>query len=192
MEFLIRKTDDELQIVYGEVYAPGIPDSQGDFMTEITVRKMAHSFLANLYGRNIDKEHNNIETGSVVVESFIARSGDPDFLAEAWVIGLHVPDIELWAEIKKGDLNGFSFQAEVKTRKAVITVELPEILEGVTSKSEGHDHKFIIDYDNDGVFLGGKTDVVDGHYHGIIRGTITEKSNDHIHRYSLSEFFTNG
>jgi Putative phage serine protease XkdF len=29
----IKKADEELQVVWGEVYAPGIPDSQDDFMT---------------------------------------------------------------------------------------------------------------------------------------------------------------
>ena len=41
----IRKTDDELQIVYGEVYAPNVPDVHGEFMTPVEVRKMAHRFL---------------------------------------------------------------------------------------------------------------------------------------------------
>ena len=29
----IKKYDDEQQLVYGEVYAPSIPDSQGDYMS---------------------------------------------------------------------------------------------------------------------------------------------------------------
>jgi hypothetical protein len=41
----IKKQDDALQVVWGEVYAPGFPDSQGDFMTAETVREMAWRFM---------------------------------------------------------------------------------------------------------------------------------------------------
>jgi hypothetical protein len=34
----IRKADDDLQVVWGEAYAPGIPDSQDDFMTAGAIR----------------------------------------------------------------------------------------------------------------------------------------------------------
>ena len=40
----IRKVDHELQIVYGEVYAPEFPDSQGDYMSRETIREMAFEF----------------------------------------------------------------------------------------------------------------------------------------------------
>ena len=40
----ISKVDAELQIVYGEVYAPDFPDSQGDYMSRETIREMAFEF----------------------------------------------------------------------------------------------------------------------------------------------------
>ena len=48
----ISKLDHELQVVYGEVYAPGFPDSQGDFMTRETIREMAFEFMRKGYGAN--------------------------------------------------------------------------------------------------------------------------------------------
>ena len=42
-------------------------------------------------------------------------------------------------------------------------------------------------YDEDGKFLGGKTDVVEGHFHIIKRGTVTEDSLGHKHRFSHVE-----
>ena len=106
-ECAIKKADDELQIVYAEVYAPNIPDSQGEFMQPTTIRKMAHSFLAKGFVNQIDTNHDNVTNGSYVVESFIARKNDPDFIEDSWVVGVHVPDSDLWAKIKKGELNGF-------------------------------------------------------------------------------------
>ena len=41
----IKKTDDEQQLVYGEVYAPGFPDSQGDFMSAENIQRMAFEQL---------------------------------------------------------------------------------------------------------------------------------------------------
>jgi hypothetical protein len=36
-----KKADDELQVVYVEIYSPGVPDSQNDFMTKDEIRWMA-------------------------------------------------------------------------------------------------------------------------------------------------------
>ncbi len=72
----IRKFDEDLQIVYGEVYAPsGVPDSQGDVMSAEAIRKMAHKFLADMRVDQIDINHDHSMTGANVVESFIARRG---------------------------------------------------------------------------------------------------------------------
>lgn len=74
------KLDDELRIVYGEVYAPDVIDSQGDTMSAAEIRKMAHHFLAEGRVKQIDVQHNNQVCGAKVVESFIAREGDPTFI----------------------------------------------------------------------------------------------------------------
>jgi Putative phage serine protease XkdF len=41
----IKKAVEELQVVWGEVYAPGISDSQDDFMTAEAIRNMAWGFM---------------------------------------------------------------------------------------------------------------------------------------------------
>lgn len=52
-------------------------------------------------------------------------------------------------------------------------------------KSENHTHQFMVAYDKDGNFLGGRTSPgEDGHTHVIKRGTITEDSGGHHHRFS--------
>ena len=41
---LVVKSEEQ-QIVYGEVYAPNRPDAQGEYMTAVEIRKMAHEFI---------------------------------------------------------------------------------------------------------------------------------------------------
>ncbi len=142
MECLIRKTDDELQIVYGEVYAPNVPDVHGEFMTPVEVRKMAHLFMTKQILDQCDTNHDNALNGSIVVESFIAREDDSIYIPEAWVIGMHVPDDEMWQQIKSGEINGFSMEAFVHMREKVIEIEVPDVLGGVTVEADGHSHRW--------------------------------------------------
>jgi len=187
LELKIKKTDDELQVAYVEVYAPGFPDSQSDYMTATEVRKMAHKFLAEGKVRKVDTQHDEVENGSVVVESFIARSDDQVFIPESWVVGIHFPDKELWDGIKNNKYNGVSLQALVKSQGKEIEVEVPEVIMGETDDHDGHTHLYEVKFAEDGTFLGGLTNVVKGHYHTIKRGTITELGGDdtHGHRYSF-------
>lgn len=105
-----RKSDAKKQIVFGEVYVPDRPDTDGNFMTADTIEDMAHDFMANSRNANISTDHDGDTSKGCVVESFIARDGDPDFIAGSWVVGVHVPDAELWASIEAGDLTGFSIE----------------------------------------------------------------------------------
>lgn len=186
-ECLIRKTDDELQIVYGEVYAPNVPDAHGEFMTPVEVRKMAHEFMRKRILDRIDTNHDNEVNGSTVVESFIAREDDTIYLPESWVIGMHVPDAEMWAAIKSGEINGFSIEALVQMKQKVVEIEIPDVIEGRTAKTEDHDHRFEVRFDDEGNFIGGATSVENGHHHEIRRGTVTEAHDGHTHRYSFAE-----
>jgi hypothetical protein len=183
----VRKADDEKQIVYGEVYAPGVPDSQGDVMTAEEIEKTAYGFMEAMRLTKIDTNHDLQDNGSYVVESFIARKGDPTFIEGSWVIGLKVPDKKLWKMVKSGELNGFSFDGEGYGTEKKVTVDLPEKLNGVTQEAEDHVHTFVVKFDATGQFLGGETDTVDGHKHKIVKGTATEQAMGHRHRFSFVE-----
>ena len=128
----ISKIDVELQIVYGEVYAPGFPDSQGDYMTRETIREMAFEFMRKGNGANIDVQHSQEQSGAYVVESFIARDDDCVFIPGSWVIGVKVPDPELWAMIKSGELNGFSLDGKAMRVDSVLEIDMPDFLRGET------------------------------------------------------------
>jgi hypothetical protein len=184
----VIKTEQKKQIVWGEVYAPGVPDTDGEFMSAETIEKMAYEFMRNQRLTKVDKHHNNeIVEDTCVVESFVARKGDPDFIEGAWVVGVHVPDKDTWAEVEKQELNGFSLEAMVKKRKTTLTMEIPSVLSGKTDNADNHTHEFFVTYDDDGNFLGGKTSVSMGHSHSIKRGTVTEEYDGHAHRFSYVE-----
>lgn len=186
----IRKIDEELQIVYGEVHAPGVIDSQGDFMSEEAIRKMAHRFMINMNLRNVDAMHTRKAEEAAVVESFIVREGDPDFpMPGAWAVGIYVADPELWDQVKKGDYNGFSLDGKGMRETVEVEIEVPESVKGRTDVTDDHDHEFVVKFDENGDFVGGKT-VPDktGHVHKITRGTATNEADDgHSHRFSYVE-----
>ena len=184
----VKKLDDELQIVWGEVFAPGILDAQYDFMTAPQIREMAYRFVAKGNMTAIDKMHDQVEGAATIVESFIARDNDPDFIPGAWVLGVHVPDAATWAGVKKGEFNGFSLDGLGVRVPRLIELDLPDELSGETMDTAGHRHGFVVKFDDNGAFLGGQTlPASDGHVHRIMRGTATEMSRDHSHRFSFVE-----
>lgn len=184
----VKKVDAEQQLVFGEVYAPGIPDSQGDFMTAETIQKMAHDFLAQGRVNKIDVGHDESESGCLVVESFIAREDDTIFIPGSWVLGVKVAD-HLWPLVKSGELNGFSFGGRGFRRETTLEVDMPLKVSGMTMEADGHDHEFVVFYSEDGDFLGGHTAPggKNGHMHDIKRGTLTEEAEGHAHRFSFVE-----
>lgn len=181
---VIKKSDDELQIVWGELYVPGVLDSQNDFMSSDEVLKAAYRWMSKGDVRCIDIQHDRNRTDAYVVESFIARKGDPDFIEGAWVVGVHVPDPDIWAAVKAGKLNGFSMMGP-GLRGPQEDVSVPSYVEGLTKAEDGHVHNFSVEYGPNGEFIGGRTDEVDGHYHIIRRGTLTEKADGHVHQFDF-------
>ena len=109
-----KKSDAKKQIVYGEVYVPNVKDTDGNFMTAETIEKMAHDFMKNSRNTQIDKNHDGYKDKGYVVESFIARKGDPDFIEGAWVVGVHIPNTEIWQQVEKGTLTGFSIEGRAE------------------------------------------------------------------------------
>jgi hypothetical protein len=112
----IRKTDAKRGIVYAEVYAPLIPDTQNDFASAAEIEKAAHKFMASGRADHIDYEHDLKKTGSVAVESFIAGEGT-EFTSGAWVLGIK-PDAKNADRIAKGEVRGVSMYG-AGARKAV-------------------------------------------------------------------------
>lgn len=187
LEVSIKKADADMQVVFGEVFIPNVPDSQNEFMTKEAVRETAYRFMYNNRNHQVDTDHDNELNGSIVVESFIAREGDPDFIADSWVVGVYVPDSDLWEKILNQELNGFSFEALEIIEDAQIELNIGQVLKGDTQNAEGHTHEFYVSYNDKGEYIGGYTSLVNGHSHNIYKGTVTEPTYGHSHRYSYQE-----
>ena len=192
-ESIFKAFDDDEHLIYGEVYVPLRPDSDGDIMDADTIKKMAHDFLKAKKLDQVDVQHdNNLNEGASIVESFIARKGDPIFLEGAWVVGMHIPDNQTWAKIKKGEINGFSIEALVTKTPQELELEIPPVINGKTTKAEDdHDHEFFVTFDATGKFMGGRTAITKGHFHTIRAGTATDTEQGHNHRFSFIEGFQN-
>ena len=105
-----KKSDSNKHVVFGEVYKPDVRDTDGNFMTAETIEKMAYNFMKQGRNSQINENHTGYKDKGYVVESFIVRKGDPDFIEGSWVVGVHVPDVEIWKQVENGTLTGFSIE----------------------------------------------------------------------------------
>ncbi len=188
-ELVIKKSDAIHQVVFGEVYAPELPDKDGDWSSAEDIQEMAWDFLANARVTKIDTNHDLNDNGSVVVESFIARDSDPDFIPGSWVIGVKCDDAT-WEKVEKGELNGFSLWGMAVTKDEELLVEVPDTIWGETAPDpeDGHVHRFQVKYDDEGNFLGGMCEPSGAapHVHQIIRGTVCEPGGGSNHRHRFN------
>lgn len=189
---IIKKVDEDQRLVYAEVYAPNVPDSQNEFMRSEAIVKMAHSFMRNMRLKNVDSNHSLEANGSYVAESFLARESDPVFIPGSWVVAIKVLNDDEWADVKSDKYNGISlYGTAIGSEPVVLEFEVPDVITGATQKTGGHSHTFSISLDESGKISSGITDFVEGHSHRIVRGTLTEDSNGHAHKFSFLEKFIN-
>lgn len=188
---IVIKSEDE-RLVFGEVYIPLHVDTDHEAMTAEEIKKMAHSFLSFGNVNKIDTNHNYIENGCVIAESFIARKNDPDsFIEGSWVLGVYVLPDDLWEGIKKGDLNGFSFGGEAQCVSVNAIVKVARKMKGETENSFSnsviplHSHKVNLCFDDNGIIINGKTEEAMGHIHTISKSSATNQFLDHNHRLIL-------
>lgn len=188
----IRRTDDERREVLAEVYAPWVLDTYGEYMTPEDIRRMAHAFMELDLSTVIDTNHDNIPNGCVPRESFIARAGDPDFTEGSWVLRVYIPDDTIWDQVKRGDLNGFSFEALVQPVMTIVRATVLRDHVGATRSDDvgaDHEHKFFVQVNAAGRIIGGATSPgPDGHIHEIRRASYTEAAGEdgHKHRFDLN------
>lgn len=182
---LVKKTNDEKQIVYGEVYIPNVVDTHGEMMLPGDVELMAHRWMSTMKNNQIDISHDNEVIKAVTVESWIAKADDPLWHEGAWVMGLLIEDTEKWADVKSGKLNGFSVETWISKTDAVVELSYYPHVFGITEKADGHEHVFFIQIDDQGVVVGGYTSEDEDHSHVIEFATATEMTDKHAHRFSL-------
>jgi len=187
MRFTVKKADKEEQRVWGEVYIPNRIDTHGHMMLAEDVRKLAYSFMQRTsLMRTVDTQHDNWPNGSYPIESFIVDSPHPIFEEGSWVVGIQVTDSRVWQQVKSGELAGYSFEGTAVEQEAEVEAAVLRHQFGFTEPADdGHVHKFFAALDTDGRVIGGSTDTVDGHKHLIRKGTATNETNDHKHRFAL-------
>jgi len=184
---VLRDSSGFERVVMAELLIPDTVNVYGDFHTSASVKQFAYSFAESGFG--LDVEHDNIDrTGALlVVESFIARPGDSDFIEGSWVIGILIRDNSIWNDVLSGEINGFSYDALVKFVDIIIDIPVDKVISGVTEPDiyDGHTHKYTVILDDDGRVISGGTDVVNSHDHTILVHTSTELTQSHRHIYNI-------
>lgn len=192
VEASIKRTDELSRIAYAELLVPGERSVFGDRWTAEGIRSAMEVFATKGYGLDVEHDENDVTgNGMVVVESFLAREGDPTFVEGAWVVAIKFTDEALWQQVLAGELNGLSYQATVyqesdpeqiaPSNTVVVGDTLPDIV-------DGHIHSFTVIVDQDGRVVAGGTDEVNGHSHTISSHSVTDSADGHTHRVSLPDY----
>lgn len=186
---VVRDGDGFERLVFGEVLVPEVPNVCGDFHTVDSVREFAYKFMTRGFGVNVEHDNPDVSGQQLhVVESFIAREGDPDFTVGSWVVGVHVLDDELWGKILDKEINGFSYEAFVAMLPVEVIVDEAMTSSGTTEPDpfDGHTHTFFVQLDDNGRPITGATSVSNGHSHNITTHTVTDEMFSHSHIYNIA------
>lgn len=191
---LLRDDNGEYErVVMAEVLIPDTPNSYGDIYSRSAIKEFAYLYAKTGYGIDVNHDNNDVKKlGVYVVESFIARDGDPLFVPGSWVVAMKVEDDILWNKILNNEINGYSYQADV----TVFPVELQNLrnrmVTGQTQAdiTDGHTHDFVVVLDPLNRPISGGTSTVNGHCHKIVTHTYTEAGAallgaPHKHRYQV-------
>ena len=175
------------RVVFAEVLIPDTPNVYGDLWSRTAIRDAAYMFMRDGFG--IDINHDNLDvTGDVyMVESFIARPSDPDFIDGAWVVGMKIVSDTIWQDILDNKINGYSYEALVAFISATLRIEDDGVRTGYTEPDleDGHTHTFMVMVDEENRPTSGGTSVDFGHSHTITGHTVTDMADGHTHRYNL-------
>lgn len=177
------------RVVMGEVLIPDTPNTYGDIYTPDAIREFVYAFAKR--GYIIDHEHDLediSDKGIYVVESFIARPGDPDFIAGSWVVAMRIEDDEMWAKVLNNEINGYSFEALCMMQEIVFQNLRDRQVIGDTDPDpvDGHTHTYLLILDSANTVISGSTGVTNGHSHRITRHTVTMIENGHRHRIQVN------
>lgn len=186
MKYVVPNKDGFERIVFAEVLVPDTVNVAGDFHTKQSIRDFAYGFMIS--GFDIDINHNGVNRSDhiKVVESFIAREGDKDFIEGAWVVGMFVGADDVWQDILDGKLNGYSYEALVKSKEIEVVVPTVNYRYGETEEDpvDGHTHQFFVLLDSNGRVVQGSTTENCGHSHEIVCNAVTGSAFGHCHNFN--------
>lgn len=193
-KLLKRKDGDYERVVMCELLVPDVPNTYGDIYTREAIKDFAYGYAMSNYAIDIDHDQEDVrDTKLSVVEFFIAREGDPDFIEGSLVVGMKVHDDEVWQKVLSGELNGYSFEAEAYVTEVAIQNLRERQVVGITEPDliDGHTHDYLVILNALNHPVSGGTGVTDGHSHKITRHTVTNKAisvfgaGEHSHRYQV-------
>ncbi|ALT58120.1 protease [Pseudomonas phage SM1] len=179
------------QVAWAELLVPDTPNVYGDVYTREAIVGFRDAYMEANYGLDLEHDGEDIRnTGYYIVESFIAREGDPDFIPGSWVLGVKVLDSDIWNRILTGDLNGFSFEALVGLEPITLLYsdEMEQVLVHGTTEPDpfdGHTHSFSVVLGPLNKVISGSTGETDGHFHPITTHTVTGHAAGHNHRFQV-------
>lgn len=179
------------QVVMGELIIPDVPNVYGDIYTRESVRDFCYEFARQGFGIDINHDQVDVQgTHAYIIESFIARPGDPDFIEGAWVVAMKIPDEATWQRVLDGDLNGYSFEALCTLQPIMFQNLRNRQVQGLTEPDpyDGHQHEYVVLLDIFNRPVAGGTVESDNHSHTISSHTVTDIAQTsggrkHSHRY---------
>lgn len=119
----IVKQDVAKQEIYSVVLEPYVRDAQGDWETPDEIEKACHVWMENWNAHNI-RHKGEIHKGIRTIENYIAPAdftlGDQDVRKGSWVMGVHIVDPDVWQQVEKGELNGFSIEGYGRREKRAV------------------------------------------------------------------------
>lgn len=189
-KFIVKNEDQ--RIVSGIIAEPLVLDTDNEFYTRAGVLKMYYDFVSQRLQKNIDREHNNILTGSEINKTYIALENDPDNYPEgAWIGECKINSDADWEAVKRGEINGYS--VEISTLKIDVTVSSEQMVlaKGMSELSLGdvlpeHLHEVILYFDSLGRVIKAEVAELLGHKHTVTKATATDMNLGHSHRLILN------
>ncbi len=112
------------------VWAPGFEGVEGDFADSAAVEKMAHKYMRNQGGVDVNHDQKKLAAeDAYVAESFIIQKGDPRFsemeyngkvvdVTDGWGIILQIDNEDLRKGYRDGDWEGVSMFGDATVRGA--------------------------------------------------------------------------
>jgi len=134
---MIVKSNDE-QIVMGVVYPSMVSDTDTDFTGPEGNWQAYWNILQKAELPKIDVYHDGNAIDARVVRLFVTLEGDPDFPPNNLVAMVKIGDVNVWADVKKGNFPTVTFR-ETKTgdsRTNVIGVEVFQAIQRLPRKNE--------------------------------------------------------
>ena len=189
---MIVKSNDE-QIVMGVVYPSMVSDTDTDFTGPEGNWQAYWNILQKAELPKIDVYHDGNAIDARVVRLFVTLDGDPDFPPNNLVAMVKIGDVNVWADVKKGVLNGFSLKGDALSEKGIAQVERPIKASGTTELSMDedpfppHDHDADLQWDENNLVIPTNTGVRLGHSHPVDELTATGAAVDHAHRLLLNQ-----